>query len=242
MSAEFIKMVSDLQFERLSAHMTEIVTNRTPYGIFFGFVMKPSDAVKHIQSLIKARVNVSCAIVINDVQANELKKFVDVPVITLEDFSRFGEENFPVKPQEVRFIGAQNNLSFAPYFTRHGIEVTIWSDNKYFLSVMKHLPELYSTYKLLGSDESKKVFCAVIKGKTTGKITDYRPASEPQYFLDCFEPMTGDIAIDGGAYDGETAIAFAKCGAKVYSFEMDAANYKNCAARLKAVGGGMILH
>ena len=45
--------------------------------------------------------------------------------------------------------------------------------------------------------------------------------------------MTGDIAIDGGAYDGGTAIDFAKFGAKVFAFEMDATNYKNCVTKLE---------
>lgn len=123
-----------------------------------------------------------------------------------------------------------------PYFTRHGIEVLMLSNNDYFLFVMKNLPELYAVYEMLGSDESKKVFCATIKGNITRKISDYRFAPEPQYFLAGFEPTAGDIAIDGGAYNCVNAIDFAKCGAKVYAFEMDAKNYKNCAARLERFG------
>ncbi len=83
----------------------------------------------------------------------------------------------------------------------------------------------------------KKVFRAAIKGRLTGRISDYRFASEAQYFLEGFTPTTGDIAIDGGAYDGATSIAFAKCGAKVFAFEMDVTNFQNCAARLKRFGG-----
>ena len=67
---------------------------------------------------------------------------------------------------------------------------------------------------MLGGDESKKVVCAAIKGDLTGKISDYRFATEPQYFLEGFLPSAGDIAIDGGAYDGATALAFAKRGAR----------------------------
>ena len=44
-------------------------------------------------------------------------------------------------------------------------------------------------------------------------------------------PVKGDIAIDGGAYDGATSRDFAMQGAKVYAFEMSAQNYKNCLAR-----------
>ena len=232
MGADFIKMVSDVQFERFNAHLTAAAKNQTAYGTFSGFVMKPSDAAYNVQSLLKRRLNVTCAIVLADVQAVALRKLVDVPVITLEDFPRFGEKNFPVKPQEIFFTNMLKHFSFVPYFARYGIETFEESGDEKFFSVMKHLPELYSVYTTLGGDESKKVFCATIKGRLTGKISDYRFAPEAQYFLEGFTPTTGDIAIDGGAYDGATAVAFAKCGAKVFAFEMDAANYQNCAARI----------
>lgn len=232
MSANFIKMISELHAERFNVHLAELVTNRTPCGIFFGFVMIPSEAAGNVQRLIKAGVNVTCAVVLADVQANALRNLIEVPVIALEDFPHFGEENFPIKPQEVFMTGGDLGLAFTSYFTRHGIEVITLSDGESFLNAMKHLPELYSVYEMLGSDESKKVFCAAIKGDLTGKISDYRFAPEPQYFLEGFLPSAGDIAIDGGAYDGATALAFAKCGAKVYAFEMSAINYQNCAARI----------
>ena len=230
MSANFIKMISELHTERFNVHFGELVTNRTPCGIFFGFVMIPSEAAENVQRLIKTGLNVSCAIVLADVQANALRNLVDVSVIALEDFPHFGEENFPVKPQEVFIANSLIDLSFTSYFAGYDIEVLTLSNGESFLNAMKHLPELYSVYEMLGGDESKKVFCAAIKGDLTGKISDYRFAPEPQYFLEGFTPSAGDIAIDGGAYDGATALAFAKRGAKVYAFEMNAINYQNCAA------------
>ena len=175
--------------------------------------MIPSDAAANIQMLIKTGLNVTCAVVLADVQANALRNFVDVPVITLEDFPRFGEGNFPVKPREVFLTYGLKDFAFIPYFGQYGIEIRTASDSENFSYVMKHLPEIYSVYEMLGSDESKKVFCAAIKGDLTGKISDYRFAPEAQYFLDGFLPSAGDVAIDGGAYDGVTAIQFAKLGA-----------------------------
>ena len=49
--------------------------------------------------------------------------------------------------------------------------------------------------------------------------------------MEGFLPTDGDIAIDGGAYDGATSRDFAMQGAKVYAFEMDFNNYKNCLNR-----------
>ncbi len=233
MSAEFIKMVSDLHSERFNIHLLQLATNQIPVATFFGFELKPSDAVTNIQMMFKVGLNVTCAIVLADRQAEVLRNFVDVPVIALEDISRFGEENFPVKPQEVFSETRLEDVAFAPYFIRHGIEVIIaaWQ-NEGFLAYMKDLPELYAVHEIFIDDESKKVFRAAIKGRLTGKISDFRFAPEPQYFLDGFLPTAGDIAIDGGAFDGATAESFAKLGAKVFAFEMNALNYQDCLARV----------
>ena len=233
MSTEFVKLISDLHSERFNVHLAQLATNQTPVGIFFGFVVKPSDAATNIQNFVKMGLNVTCAIVLADGLVTLLKKFVDVPVVALEDISHFGEENFPVKPQEVFFPAYIMDLDFAPYFTRHDIEpLFVAGQTKEFSDYMKHLPELYAVHESFVDDESKKVFRAAIKGRLTGRISDFRFAPEPQYFLDGFTPNTGDIAIDGGAYDGATAFAFSKCGAKVFAFEMDARNYQKCLARV----------
>ena len=225
-------MIADVHAEKFDAHLAELANKKTPCGIFFGFTVVPREVIDKVQSLSKHGINFSCVIVLADVQADALKKFVDVPVITLEDFPRFGEKNFPAKPEEIFICDSVKDLAFVPYFTRHGMEVLTYSDDGMFFFMMTHLPELYGVYEMLDGEESKKVFLAAIKGRLTGKISDYRFAPEAQYFLEGFTPNAGDIAIDGGAFDGGTAIAFAKCGAKVFAFELDAINFKNCAARL----------
>lgn len=235
MSAEFIKMVSDLQFERFNVHLAELANSRTPCGIFFGFAFYPQAAAANVQSLVRTGLNITCAIVLADVQADALKTLTDVPVVTLEKLSAANE-----KPQEIFIPDVVKDLAFVPYFERYGITAITMlyagQQDGYFSLMMRHLPDLYSVYEMLGDDESKKTFRAAIKGRLTGKVSNYRFAPEPQYLLYQFMPTAGDVAIDGGAYDGATAIDFAKCGAQVYAFEMDAANYKNCAARLDAVG------
>ena len=234
MSAEFIKMVSELHEERFNVHLANIAQNQTPCGIFAGFDFNPEITAVNINTLVKTGLNVTCAIVIADMQAEALKDFTDMPIITLENLQNFDKENFPfVKPQKIFLMRSLKDFIFTPFFARYGIESLKTSDGEKFLFMMKHLPELYSVYEMLGSDESKKAFCAAIKGNLTGKISDYRFAPEPQYFLSGFLPNEGDIAIDGGAYDGATSLDFAKCGAKVYSFEMTAANYKKCQVLLE---------
>lgn len=231
MSTEFIKLISDLHEERFNVHLASLVHNQTPCGIFFAFGVVPTDAAENIRRLQKIPINVTCAIVIAEMQVDALKNLVDVPVITLDDL-----ENFPTKPQEVFITNPLKDSAFMPYFERYGIDTLFLSNGNYFAFMMKHLPELYHVHEMLGSDESKKVFRAAIKGGLTGKLNDYHFAPEPQYFLEGFTPCAGDIAIDGGSYDGATAIAFANCGAKVFAFEMDAANYQNCLSNLDGRG------
>ena len=236
MSAEFIRTVSDLQFENFSEHLSDLVMAQTPCGMFFGFNFNAQSAATRIQALVAVRLNITCAVVLVDAQANALKALINVPIVTLEDLLRLNE-----KPTEIFIPDVVKDLAFVDYFKRHDMKVITMlyatQQSEYFLRMMKYLPELYSVYNMLGSDESKKVYCAAIKGRLTGKIDSYRFAPEPQYFLNGFMPCAGDIAIDGGAYDGATALDFARCGAKIYAFEMDAANYKNCRARLDASSG-----
>ncbi|MBR3746528.1 MAG: hypothetical protein IKN27_06165, partial [Selenomonadaceae bacterium] len=235
MSAEFIKLISDLQSERFNVHLAELATNYTPCGIFFGFELTPSFAVTNIKNFVKMGLNVTCAIVLADRVAEVLKNFVDVPVVALEDISRFGEENFPVKPQEVFLTTNLDDSAFAPYFSRYGIEsIFTAGQTEEFLYYMKHLPELYAVHESFIDDESKKVFRAAIKGSLTGKLSDFRFTPELLYSPNGFMPTAGDIVIDGGVYDGATSESFAKLGAKVFSFEMDENNFKKCLAR---VGG-----
>ena len=236
MSAEFIKMISELHAERFNVKMAELIQNRTPCGIFFGFDFNPNVAKANVQSLINAGLNITSVVVISYVQAEQFKDSIEVPVIALENFP-----SFEGKPEIIFNMDSIKDTAFVPYFARYGMETIKLMQGDNFPFIIKHLPELYSAYEMLGSDESKKVFCAAIKGNTTGKISDYRFAPEPQYFLNGFLPDAGDVAIDGGAFDGATALDFAKCGANVYSFEMDANNYRNCLARLDNVGGGVVL-
>ena len=236
MSAEFVKLVSDLHMQRFNMHLAQLAISQTPVGIFFGFDLVPNIAANNVQALVNTKLNVTCAIVIADRVAEALRPLVDMPVVALEDISRFGEENFPVKPQEVFIPEAFKDVGFTDYFTRHGMgilaPVYMEGQSQYFSLIMEHLTELYAVHEMFIDDESKKSFRATIKGRLTGKVSDYRFASEPQYFLDGFTPTAGDIAVDGGAYDGATAVSFAKLGAKVFAFEMDANNYQNCIARV----------
>ena len=129
---------------------------------------------------------------------------------------------------------------FADYFSRYGVKVFLSIDvdaaEARYNFYMKHLPELFDVHEMLADDKSKENFRAAITGRITQIMQDFRFTTEHEYFLNGFLPTTGDIAIDGGAYDGSTGADFVRQGAKVYSFEMDADNYRKCLAPAEKFG------
>ena len=242
MSANFIKMISELQFQRFNVYLGDLVIDKVPFGIFFGYEVIPKEVKHWVQSFQNTGLNVTCICVIANTPtiANGLQN-IGVPVVSLDEFSSFGKNNFrTIKPQVIYIPDVIKDLAFVPYFSRYGIEsislLNINTSEKYFFFMMSNLPKLYEVYSMFDDEESKKVYRAVIKGRLTGKLSDYHFAPEPQYFLEGFYPNEGDIVIDGGSFDGGTSAAFAKCGAQVYAFEMDAENYKNCLPRAEKFG------
>ena len=225
MSLDFIKMVSDLKDRRLLIAMNGLATSKIPCGVLF--VPNVPDGTREIVDALKSAINLNCICLLGD----EYKQFFpaadDEKVIAVEEF-----ESLDVKPKYIFSFGGFFGFSFMDYFDRYGtqmitsIDVT-GAENLYHF-YMKHLPELYSVHEMLADEESKKVFRAAITGSLTQVMQDFRFASEPQYFLNGFLPTEGDIAIDGGAFDGATSVDFVKQGAQVYAFEMDENNYKNC--------------
>ena len=230
MSLNFMKMVSDINSRRYLRQMQNLVNAKIPCGFFCGFRIPPN--VKEIvQSVKDYEINLTCIVVPAD-EAKEIFDDFKVPVVTLMELP---ESN--VKVSQMLYIGVWLENCFTNYFKRYGIDTLPLQDtgeleNK-FNFYLQHLPGLYSVYEMLSDEESKAVYRSYLTGNLTGRISDYKFAPESQYFLEGFLPTEGDVAIDGGAYDGATSRDFSMQGAKVYAFEMSAQNYKNCLARAK---------
>ena len=116
------------------------------------------------------------------------------------------------------------------YIEEKGMEVYFVCDSEY-LKIKRHdcwlhVIDLYSVYSGFDDELSKKSFLSVIEWKMTGQPQNIIYADEPQYMLHGFTPYEKCIAIDGGAFDGETARAFSDLGADVYAFELDKKNFE----------------
>ena len=224
MSLDFVKMTTALHQNRYLRQLQNLVWAKVPCGLFGN-----TKFTQMIQQLKSIGMNLTCVIVLDDETKNTLSD-IGLPVYTLEDFAKGG-----VNVKFIFYEYSYFNNSFTNFFRRYGIQSLPVADfggkeGEYNFYV-EHLPELYNTHEMFVDAESKAAFRAYIMGNVTGKISDYRFAPESQYFLEGFLPKEGDIAIDGGAYDGATARDFTMQGAKVYAFEMSAENYKNCLER-----------
>lgn len=236
MSSDFIQMVSDWHTTRYS--VPNIVSSKAPCAFFLAPTV-PDNAQQVIDSFFKRHgLNLTCLCFMNQKDKEAFPPVEGLTLVTLEEFP-----DLKVKPKFIFNLRGFFPLMFMDYFKAYGANMFAFGDpawlyNRYVVD----LPKLYSVHEMLADEESKKVFRAYMTARVTNLLKDYRFAPEPQYFLEGFFPTTGDIAIDGGAFDGATSIDFAKQGAKVYAFEMNENNYKNCIARIDNWGlGGITL-
>ena len=234
MSTEFIKMVSDLNEHRLLRTMQTLTANKTPCGIFFAPAV-PANARQIVDSFKGNGVNLNCVCVLTVEQKKLFQAADGERLVAAEEFP-----TLPVKPKYIFVLERYFGTAFMDYFGRYDTKMFFLPDvhaaEAQYNLYMAHLPELYAVHEMLVDDESKKVFRAAITGRITRVMQDFIFTSEHEYFLNGFLPQAGDVAIDGGSYDGGTSADFAKQGAQVYAFEMDAKNYQRCLAPAEKFG------
>lgn len=122
-------------------------------------------------------------------------------------------------------------------FATHGIEMIMLSQSsegavRYFDAISTHLTEIFEIYSELKDDSSRETLLGYLLGRISQKINFVKFDPAPQYFLSGFLPEDGDVVIDGGAFDGTTALDFRRFGCRVYSFELDPNNFP----RAKSLG------
>ena len=105
------------------------------------------------------------------------------------------------------------------------INYDLTPNTQLFKIYLEHLPEIFEVYQMLHDEESRRVFLSFMLGSASKNISNFIYDEMPQYFLHGFLPKSGDILIDGGAYDGSTGAMFKQYGCKVYSFELDEKNF-----------------
>jgi len=82
--------------------------------------------------------------------------------------------------------------------------------------------EVHAVFELLEDDDSRAVFASIVQAYATGDDGCYAVSGYPQYDHPAVGPLLGDVVIDGGAFTGDTAAAFApRIGAsgRIVAFE-----------------------
>lgn len=149
-----------------------------------------------------------------------------VPVVPMRAF-REAMGNVPL----VLFEFESRSAKFSEYFERLGCTTLFAINTDYayreFLFVMEHLRDYYEAYEYLPTEgSSRRDYLEGLYGWISyRRAAENTYADEMQYFLAGFLPKSGDVVIDGGAYDGATAAEFTSLGCMVYAFEMDAKNF-----------------
>jgi len=119
------------------------------------------------------------------------------------------------------------------------LDLTYWKrrwENHFDSSIIKdNISNIKKAYSLINDKESKRVFLSILKYRLTLDpshliIADFRQYDHPR-----LNPQSGDLIIDGGAYDGRTSIFFAeklKGNCQIYAFEPDSDNFKKLVQNL----------
>lgn len=220
----FIRTVENFVNRSPDSELNRLAITKIPCGVFLPHT-KYIDIVKSMVS--SGELNIKFVTAVN---IDPLKNALDVPVYSLDELARLND-----LPQEMIMLHSRGMIvpeAFGEYFARLNMHPTIIASpdsvdvkTKFFIS---NLSRLYNTYSKFKQEDSRKAFCGSLLAWATEQIDEYHFAPEPQYMLRGFMPSVGDIAIDGGAFNGETAGDFVALGAKVYSFEMNAENFKEC--------------
>ena len=234
----FVKMLRDTENMRQDTKLASLVKNRKPVGFFNPatderyFLM----GVELSEALLSQGVNVVYMCVLDEVAPRFRKYDIKVNLITMSDI-------YQVKCAEEILVWNVYEI-WAPwmytYFEKNNIPTYIVEDDKIFWKrrdwFYDHIVDMYDVYSDFNDEKSKKTFMGVLKYNMTGQLREYIMAEEPQYMLYGYGPRKGDVVIDGGAYDGSTAVDFVKYGAKVYAFEMDKINYKKAKGKSEQYG------
>ena len=223
-----MQTLSEMHDQRYARTMNDLFARKIPCGMFFPFYALQA-RVNQAIGMKNAGINLQCICVLSEPQKSTLQS-EGIPILTLKEFSELES-----KPKVMFCSSNLPECAFDDCFRRMGVDTLYLEDvremESKYENICRHLGDIFEVYQLLEDEESRAAYRACLKGRVSGREKDFRYAAEPQYWLEPFTPVDGDIAIDGGAYDGATSIDFASRGATVYAFEMDQGNYQQTLPR-----------
>ena len=212
---KFVELIQRMHNERYSVVLDKIVAEKIP--VAFLTILPIDQAIEKVKDLRARNLNIDNLITFSHPPAiSESFK-----ITSLDDISKIHprpEYIFATDPLDARIA-----IKYAPDCAV--IYPTGRDSEEIYNTFMEHLPELQEAYESLIDEESKKTFCGYLLSSVSDRLGEVVYSNNVHYLLEGFIPKAGDVVIDGGVCDGETAAFFADMGCKVYGFELDKNNF-----------------
>ncbi|BDH60818.1 hypothetical protein MTP04_09480 [Lysinibacillus sp. PLM2] len=158
-----------------------------------------------------------------------------IEVFSMPDVKNINEPYFIlIASQWGREISIQLELAgihnYRKYEYFESIIIRTWAERHDFMKFLKDNEEKFqAVYNLLEDEDSKESWIKYLAYRITGNLNILGNVSFPQYLHPEVKPKSGDIIIDGGAFDGDTVKLFYKHISdelQIHSFEPANSNYK----------------
>ena len=233
---KLLQMLKDVEINNQGVYLRKLKVSKEGVGCFIPALNADMfmNRVGIVKQLLEQEINIAFVVLFDGVAGLAESLKVDVPVVAMSQLKVLSS-----KPEKIIMIHSEATWpdAFYQYFLRLGITpFVLWDSSvleknkKYYWS---NILKIYNAYMSFDDDLSRASFLGALKARLTGQPYDRVYALEGQYMLDGFRPYKGSIAIDGGAFDGETGKDFSELGANVYSFELDKNNYLKVAEKGK---------
>ena len=228
-------MVKYITENNYNVKLQKLHQEQTPCALFYYNGDCSRESVRQATENIR-QINLNLKCIVLPCLDEGYAEINGLPVVALHEF-----DGRKTGAEFVLIYTEQQFRTMYEVFTRQGLETMILRNTStmslLYDWIINRLPDLYDAYSLLKDEDSKRTFLGFLTAShATANMADYIFAPELQYFLRGFMPTVGDIAIDGGAYDGATARDFTELGAKVYAFELDSKNYAQCVPSAQKYG------
>lgn len=229
---EFLRTVTEVEQDDANQVLALLREKQIPCGYFYPFA-DMLEQIQYLDMLEEQGLQIAAICNLNPQLAAEAREKYGRDIVSLREFQEQSRQIGVMIMHPLLNLGAYGRIFEAmqlPTLFLGSVDSSAACKETFF----DHLPEIYAAYADFHDDDSRAAFLGGWRGRITARWSQFHFAPEPQYLLAGFMPQAGDIAIDGGAYDGGTSAMFASLGAEVYAFEMDAKNYQKCQARAEA--------
>ena len=214
---KFIELVRDMHVELYDTVLKKILAQKIPVALLA--VINVEHALEVAQG---STFNITHFITLPEAVPDAPKNFEVVTVDAAIERRLRPEYIFTLTPMDAR-VAAKNFPASTVLYPENENTAEIYD------TFMSNLPALKNFYDALIDEDSRETFCGYWLGNIANRPDKLHHAKGPHYLTPGFIPAAGAIVIDGGSFDGGTALRFKQMGYDVYGFELDKNLYPHAA-------------